>query len=151
MRLLEISIQCRVVGVYALHTFTSMRRTVIDVWPVVLSPSGSVIMLESIWHKERRPTEDTVARLEGQRVEVIGTLRREPPLPADGRLNNFYSPCLSPVHALRLVDDTALLAADRLNGGVVRHRNKSGEKVANDDALYAKSNDDDVWSPAPRP
>ncbi|MCY1008624.1 hypothetical protein OV079_24285 [Nannocystis pusilla] len=95
---------CRAVGTYALRTFTAKGgQVVLDVWPVVILPDGQAVLLESLWHKETRPTPQQIADLEGERVEVVGVLQPEPPKRPELGAQNFSMPCLSPIHAIRVL------------------------------------------------
>ncbi|PCC73557.1 hypothetical protein SAMN02745121_08463 [Nannocystis exedens] len=95
---------CRAVGTYALRTFTVKGgQAVLDVWPVVLLPDGQAVLLESLWHEETRPTAETIADLEGESVEVVGVLRREPPKRPELGAQNLSMPCLSPIHSIHVV------------------------------------------------
>jgi hypothetical protein len=93
---------CRVIGTYALSSYMGMR-SVLDVWPTLILPDGDTLMLESIWFKDRRPTQDIIDRLEGKLVEVIGDLHAMPPKNEGTR--NLMAPCLSPIHAIRVLGD----------------------------------------------
>ena len=95
---------CRAVGTYALRTFTAKGGgVVLDVWPVVILADGQAVLLESLWHEETRPTPEQIADLEGERVEVVGVLQPEPPKRPELGAQNFSMPCLSPIHAIRVL------------------------------------------------
>lgn len=89
-------------GTYSLATYMGMR-SVLDVWPALILADGEVVMLDSIWFRDRRPAQATLDRLEGKLVEVIGELHMQPPKREGVR--NMSAPCISPIHAIRVLGD----------------------------------------------
>jgi hypothetical protein len=96
---------CRLVGIYALELFTTPGGRVTNVWPVLLLPDGDFVLLENPWHPEARPDPAVITRHEGERVEVIGVLRAQPPLPDELRKVNLEIACMTPIQAMTVLGD----------------------------------------------
>jgi hypothetical protein len=96
-----------VVGVYTLDVFRGAGGSIFDVWPVVHLEAGGEVLIESLWFPEKKHDSATVDRYAGRRVEVFGVPHTAPPLPPgrEGLSNYVGLPCLSPVLALRVLED----------------------------------------------
>lgn len=90
---------CAVTGTYTIKPFPDKKGGLLDEWPVLILADGTEVMLESIWDKDRKPDSTTTQRLQGKRVEAVGTLHSSPPRESPA---NFGFPCLSPVRSLQV-------------------------------------------------
>jgi len=94
---------CRLIGVYALNIHTNKFGEIQDAWPAVFREGVGWVMLESVWYPEKRPSSQTSARHEGKVVEVYGIPHHS--APSLGPENYVHSPCIAPVHEIRVLDD----------------------------------------------
>ena len=95
----QVDARCTITGTYELKTFRGKGKTDLGPWPIVTLADGTQVMIESLWHADRRPDDATIAHHRGKVVIVTGTIRTAPPreMPA-----NFGHWTVSPVTSLRL-------------------------------------------------
>jgi hypothetical protein len=64
---------------------------------------GTEVTLEPVWAEQAIRPADEIARCDGHRVRVTGTVHEETPEPPEPTAS-FVSPCISPVDAVEPLD-----------------------------------------------